>query len=122
MTGAWVQVGSVRRPSKWRQPPERKAGMYAVVRTYSGQGAVELFDLLGQREEDVNALMTGVPGFVSYTAVRSGDGGVAVTVCDDKAGTDESSRRAAEWVKTNLSVPVDPPAITAGEAVLHFGA
>ena len=94
--------------------------MYAVVRTYSGQGAAELFDLLGQREEDVKALITGVPGFVSYTAVRSGDGGVTVTVCEDKAGTDESSRRAAEWVKENLSAPGGPPVITQGETVLQF--
>jgi hypothetical protein len=95
--------------------------MYTVVRTYSGQGAAELFDLLGQREEDVKALMTGVPGFVSYTAVRSGESGVAVTVCQDKAGTDESSRRAAQWVEQNVSATVDPPAITEGDAVLQFG-
>ena len=95
--------------------------MYAVVRTYSGQGASELFDLLGQREEDVKALITGVPGFVSYAALRSGDGGVTVTVCEDKAGTDESSRRAAEWVKENVSATVDRPAITEGDAVLQFG-
>ncbi|MFL6133679.1 MAG: hypothetical protein ACJ72A_12785 [Nocardioidaceae bacterium] len=94
--------------------------MYAVVRTYSGQGAAELFDLLGQREEDVRALMTGVPGFVSYAAVRSGDGGVAVTVCEDKAGADESSRLAADWVKENVSATVDRPTITEGDAVLHF--
>jgi hypothetical protein len=95
--------------------------VYAVVRTYSGQGAAELFDLLGQREEDVRALMTGVPGFVSYAAVRSGDGGVAVTVCEDKAGADESSRLAADWVKENVSATVDRPTITEGDAVLHFG-
>lgn len=94
--------------------------MYAVVRTYSGRGASELFDLLGQREEDVKALISGVPGFVSYAAVRSGDGGVTVTVCDDKSGTDESSRRAAEWVKENVSETADPPAIAEGETVLHF--
>ena len=94
--------------------------MYAVVRTYSGQGASELFDLLGQREEAVKALIGGVPGFVSYSAIRSGDGGVTVTVCEDKAGTDESSRRAAEWVKENLSATANPPAITQGDTVLHF--
>ena len=82
---------------------------------------MELFDLLGQREEDVKALMTGVPGFVSYAAVRSGDGGVAVTVCEDKSGADESSRLAADWVKENVSATVDPPTITEGDAVLHFG-
>ena len=94
--------------------------MHAVVRTYSGQGASELFDLLGDREEDVKALITGVPGFVSYAAVRSGDGGVTVTVCEDKAGTDESSRRAAEWVKENVSATADPPAVTEGDTVLQF--
>jgi hypothetical protein len=99
----------------------RKEGlMYAVVRTYSGQGASELFELLGQREEDVKALISGVPGFVNYAALRSGDGGVTVTVCEDKAGTDESSRRAAEWVKENVSTTTDPPAITEGDTVLQF--
>lgn len=94
--------------------------MYVVVRAYSGQGASELFDLLGQRQEDVANLIGGVPGFVSYTAVRSGDGGVTVTVCQDKTGTDESSRRAAEWVKDNVGVTVDPPVITEGSTVLQF--
>jgi hypothetical protein len=94
--------------------------MYAVVRSYSGQGATELFDLLGQREEDVRELISGVPGFVTYAAVRSGAGGVTVTVCEDKAGTDESSRRAAAWVKENVSATADPPTITEGETVLQF--
>jgi hypothetical protein len=94
--------------------------MYMVVRSYSGQGASELFDLLGQREEDIKSLIAGVPGFVSYAAVRSGAGGVTVTVCQDKAGTDESSRRAAEWVGENVSGTADPPEITEGETVLQF--
>ena len=94
--------------------------MYVVVRGYSEQGASALFDLLGQREEDVKALISGVPGFVSYAAFRSGDGGMTVTICQDKAGTDESSRRAAEWVRENVSTTVDPPAITQGSTVLQF--
>ena len=94
--------------------------MYAVVRTYSGEGAEELFDLLEDREEDVTALISGVPGFASYAAVRSGDGGVTVTVCEDKAGTDESSRRAAQWVAENVSSTAAPPAITEGSTVLQF--
>jgi hypothetical protein len=94
--------------------------MFVVVRTYSGQGAPELFDLLGEREDDVKNLIGGVPGFVSYTAFRSGDGGITVTVCQDKAGTDESSRRAAEWVKENVSATADPPVITEGSTVLQF--
>jgi hypothetical protein len=96
--------------------------MYAVVRSYTGQGASDVFDLIVERNEDVNELLSGVPGFVSYTAVRSGDGGVTVTVCEDKDGADESSRRAAEFVKENSDASIDPPEITEGDAVLRFGA
>jgi hypothetical protein len=94
--------------------------MYAVVRSYSGQGTSELFDQLEQKNDEVRDLIGGVPGFVSYTAFRSSDGGLTVTVCQDKAGTDESSRRAAEWVKENIGATTDPPVITEGSTVVQF--
>jgi hypothetical protein len=44
-----------------------------------------------------------------------------VTVCRDRAGAEESSRRAAEWVGANLGgVAVGPPEITAGDVVLSI--
>ena len=61
-----------------------------------------------------------MPGFVSYAAFRSDGGGTTVTMCQDKAGTDESSRRAAEWVKENVSTTVEPPTMTEGSTVLQF--
>ena len=95
--------------------------MYATVRSYSGHGASELFDVLGRSEEDVKSLLSSVPGFVSYAAFRSGDGGVTVTICQDKDGTDESSRRAAKWVMENVSMTGSPPVvITEGSTVLLF--
>ena len=94
--------------------------MYAVVRTYSGEGATELFDLLAEREDDVRELISGVPGFVNYMALRDGPGGMTVTVCHDKAGTDESSRRAADWVKENVSATAAAPQVTEGDTVLQF--
>ena len=94
--------------------------MHVVVRNYSGQGASELFDLIEQRGDEVKEIITGVPGFVSYVALRSGNGGATVTICQDKSGTDESSRRAADWVKENASTQVDPPVITEGTAFLQF--
>ena len=45
---------------------------------------------------------------------------MTVTVCDDKAGTDESSRRAAEWVKENFTGTAQPPAMTEGDTVVQF--
>jgi hypothetical protein len=94
--------------------------MHVVIRSYSGQGASELFDAMEQREEDVRELISGVPGFVSYAAFRSGDGVRTVTACQDKAGTDESSNRAAAWVKENVSASVDPPEITEGSTFIQF--
>ena len=94
--------------------------MYVVVRSYSGPGATELFDLIGQREDEVRDLITGVPGFIKYAAVRTGDGGVTVTMCEDKEGTDESSRRAADWVKENATASVSAPEISEGNAVVQF--
>jgi hypothetical protein len=41
--------------------------MYAVVRTFSGPGAKDLFDLLENRKAEVDAAMRFVPGLVSYT-------------------------------------------------------
>jgi hypothetical protein len=94
--------------------------MYAVVRSYTGEGAAALFEQLEQREADVRELIGGVPGFVSYVAVPGGDTGVTVTVCEDKAGTDESSRRAAEWVKENVPTTVTPPTVLEGNTALQF--
>jgi hypothetical protein len=94
--------------------------MYMVIRSYSGPGASELFDLLGEREEEIKDLIGGVPGFVSYAALRSGDGGMTVTLCEDKAGTDESSQRAAGWVKENVTEAISAPEITEGSTVLRF--
>ncbi|HUO70709.1 MAG TPA: hypothetical protein VMU39_08030 [Solirubrobacteraceae bacterium] len=95
--------------------------MYLVVRSYSGAGASELFDLLGERQDEVKDLISGVPGFISYAAARTGgDTGVTVTVCQDKAGTDESSRRAADWVKENVSTAGTVPTISEGTTVAQF--
>lgn len=94
--------------------------MYVVIRSYSGQGASELFDALAEREDEVKGIITTVPGFISYEAFRSSGGGQTVTVCEDKAGTDESSQRAANWVKENVDVTVDPPGISEGNTILHF--
>ena len=95
--------------------------MHAVVRTYSGAGSKQLFDLLTERKAEVEAVLRSVPGLVSYTMVRSGDGGVTVTVCQDKAGTDESLRVAREWIQENASATgANPPTVTEGSVVLKI--
>ena len=95
--------------------------MHAVVRTYSGKGAKELFDLLEWRTADVEKLMRSVKGFVSYSLVRTADGGFSVSVAQDKAGVDESMQKARDWIKANAaSVGSNPPAISEGRVLLQL--
>ena len=94
--------------------------MHAVVRTYSGGNAKQLFDLLEQRKAEVESLLKSVPGLVSYTLARTADGGVTVTVCEDKAGTDESMRVAREWIQKNASsIGASAPTVSEGAVVIH---
>lgn len=96
--------------------------MHAVTRFYSGPGARELFDLLAKRKDDVEATMRGTQGFVAYTLVATEDGGMSVTVCNDKAGTDDSLKRARGWIEKNASgLNVSPPAVSEGDVILQLG-
>ncbi len=95
--------------------------MHAVVRNYSGAGAKQLFDLLEQRKAEVEATLRKVPGLVSYTMLRSGDGGISVTVCKDKTGTDESLKIAREWIQKNASnIHASPPAVMEGSVIVQI--
>lgn len=94
--------------------------MHTVVRQYSGQGASQLFDDLDNHKSEVESLIRGVPGFVSYTLTKTSDGGISVTVCQDKAGTDESVKVAAHWVKQNVPTAVAPPVISEGDTILQL--
>lgn len=95
--------------------------MHAVVRSYSGPGAAQLFDLLEQRKAEVESIIRSVSGFQGYTLIRTADGGVTVTVCQDKAGTDESLKVAREWIQENAAdLGASPPAVSEGPVVLHL--
>jgi len=62
-----------------------------------------------------------VHGLLSYTLLRTGDGGMSVTVCKDKAGSDESLNVASEWIKNNASdVRASAPAVTEGSVVVQI--
>lgn len=95
--------------------------MHAVVRAYSGKGAKELFELLEKRKTDVEELIRSVKGFVSYSLIHTADGGVSVTVCTDKAGTEESLQKARDWIKDNApNIGVGAPAVSEGSVVLQL--
>ena len=96
--------------------------MHAVVRNYSGPGAKELFDLIDSRRTEVEEIISGVQGFVAYTVIHTEDGGVTVTTCQDKAGTDESSQKARDWVVANAAdLKTSPPTVSEGHVAIKLG-
>jgi heme-degrading monooxygenase HmoA len=97
--------------------------MYAVIRRYTvGQGSVD--ELLRRVDESAVPLISKIPGFVSYYALKVKDGRVAsISIFDTEAGTEESTRIAATWVKESAaSFALSAPDITAGEVLVHRGA
>jgi hypothetical protein len=95
--------------------------MHAVTRSYSGPGAVDLIDRILKSADEVEGLLRAVKGFVSYTLIRTDDGGVTVTVCQDKAGTDESIQVARDWVAANASdTGVGAPTVAEGEVEMQL--
>lgn len=92
---------------------------HCVVRVYNNSGP--LISAVRERESEVREIMTGTPGFVSWAIIDTGKGALSITVCDDKVGTDDSSARAAAWIKANLrDAKIDPPQMLEGEQVVRF--
>ena len=92
--------------------------MYAVIRRYSGVPA--LIHALEQKQEDVKKQMAETPGFIAYYAMRDGEALATVTVCEDRKGAEEASRRAAQWVRDNLATQrVRTPEAIGGEVFIH---
>jgi len=95
--------------------------MHAVIRTYSGKGANELFDVLEKNKAEVEKLIRAVRGFVSYSLVRTAVGGLSVSVYQDKAGADESIRVARDWIAKNAgNTGASAPTVSEGTVILHL--
>jgi hypothetical protein len=95
--------------------------MRVVIRNYAGSGAKELFDRIEQNSGDIEGLLRGINGFVSYTLARAGDGGFSVTVCNDQTGIDESVQVAKNWIQQNAAdITAAPPEITEGDVSLQL--
>ena len=95
--------------------------MHAVMRSYSSKGAKELFDVIEKNKAEVEKVIRSVKGFVSYSLVRTSKGGFSVTVCTDKAGTDESVRVARDWIAKNAGkTGAAAPKVSEGTVMLNL--
>lgn len=94
--------------------------MHAVLRTYTGSGAKDLFDILEKNKAEVEWLMRAIKGFRSYALVQTADEGYSLSVFADEAGTAESVRVARDWVANNAGhVGVGAPTVKEGTTILH---
>jgi len=91
--------------------------MYAVVRRYDG--VTDSAEAGRRVKEEIVPILHDVCGFVAYYWVNAGGGVmVSTSVFQDQAGEEESTKRAADFVRANLaSLLPNPPQVTAGEVV-----
>jgi hypothetical protein len=93
--------------------------MYVTVRRY--EGVTNPTEAGRQVRETFLPVISEIPGFVAYYWVDAGGGVmISTSVFRDKAGAEESNRRAAAVVRESLaSLLPNPPQVTAGEVVAH---
>ena len=95
--------------------------MYVTVRRY--EGITDSKEVARRVQEGFLPLLRQTPGFVDYYFADAG-GGVMIStgIFQDRAGADESNRRATEWTRENLvSLVPNAPQITEGEVVVPKG-
>jgi hypothetical protein len=94
--------------------------MYASIRRYTFKanvGRKTLDDYLGRIESTFVPRIQEIRGFHSYSLIKVSEKEiVGFGIFEDKAGSDESSRRAVEFVKSDsIKDKINTPEITEGE-------
>ncbi len=94
--------------------------MHAVIRTYSGKGAAELFTLLAKNKAQIEQEFRKINGFISYSLIATEDGGVSVTVSRTKTATNKGTMIARDWLAKNASgMKFKAPKSAEGKVLIH---
>jgi hypothetical protein len=93
---------------------------YLAIRQYQLTSGHTMEELHAAVESGFMPIVRGVPGFLEYFLVGTEDGAVSISVFMDQTGAKESTARAADWVKQNLTgFFTGPPTVTTGSVWLH---
>lgn len=94
--------------------------MHAVLRHYT-LDSKNVNEVIRRIAADGVKIIKGIPGFVSYGIMDAGQGHlVTYSIYESKTGTDDSTKKAAEWVKANIaSMLPNPPNVVAGDVKLR---
>jgi hypothetical protein len=95
--------------------------MFAAISTYGVTDVDEFSELV---KDGLLPVVESVPGFVACYVVAAGDGlASSITICEDNAGVDESTSRAAEWVEEHaLDFIESGPAVVTGAVLAEIAA
>jgi hypothetical protein len=88
--------------------------MHAAIRQYR---VTDIDALVSKVEDEFVEQIKGIDGFVGYYVIDGGDGNAAsVTVGETEQAVEESTSRAADWVRESAADLIEgSPAVTAGE-------
>lgn len=92
--------------------------MFAAIRRYNAfEGAAAT--IATRVNDEFLPKIRQMPGFVGYYVVNGGDGSlVSVSLFEDRAAADESTRLATAWVRERLAHLIKTaPVISTGEVV-----
>ena len=77
--------------------------MYAAIRRIKVQPD-SITEVTQQAESGLVPLISSVPGFVEYVGVQVGeDIALTISLFETQEQAEESTRRAAEWIKQNMA-------------------
>jgi heme-degrading monooxygenase HmoA len=96
------------------------AAGYAVIRRYQVKAGASA-EIVRRARAGFVPIISATPGFRAWYLVDTGnDTLIAVSIFNDRAGAEASTKRAAEWIKKNLAeLMPTPPEITSGALVIH---
>ena len=97
--------------------------MHAAIRQYRvDPGSVD--EIVRGVNEGLLPIIEDASGFRAYYALDAGGGTIAsVSVFEDRAGAEESTRMAADWIRENMaSLLPEPPEVLQGEVGAHEAA
>jgi hypothetical protein len=91
--------------------------MWASLRRYEDNP--KLAERLAARGDEIKAIISEAPGFVSYYLIHDGTDTVSVTVAQTQAGVDRSNEIAANWLREHAAdIHSSTPQITEGEVLV----
>ena len=94
--------------------------MHGVLRRYT-LDAKHVDEVIRRIAEGGVPIVKAIPGFVSYAILDAGHGHlVTYSVYEGKTGTEESTMKAASWVKEHIAPMLpSPPRVVAGDLRLR---